>query len=379
MIEFPLHAHDISKELITRFVMREKGLGSIPDEKEIACDSFSLNYHEHPLSLVLESFHKEEKNDEKKEEEEDDDDDDEDDDELKICEACVTPISSPPYYRCVSCKYFIHLICYLLPKTLCSSSSPNVVHHHQLLGGCRETPNKNHNFTLYASSKSMFYKDVIAYKCDLCSLFTNGMGYECGDCSMMIDVKCASLPTTITHASHYQHHHKSLILTRYQGGRSKECRACLDTLNNGDMAYCCSSDDCDFASHLTCTMTPMSVRKNEWDKHSLLLTLDASLDHPSEFFCGFCEAKIHPKSWMYHCRPCDNSFHMYCFEAASGLYRNFKFGRRFEMDGFHPHPLTFNYVTIKKRCDICSQLVYSYPGFECAECYYVVCWTCGFN
>ncbi|KAG6397969.1 hypothetical protein SASPL_139419 [Salvia splendens] len=30
-IEFPLHAHDISKELITPFVMREKGLINIPD------------------------------------------------------------------------------------------------------------------------------------------------------------------------------------------------------------------------------------------------------------------------------------------------------------------------------------------------------------
>ncbi|KAG6425836.1 hypothetical protein SASPL_110041 [Salvia splendens] len=35
MIEFPLYAHDISKELITPFVMRENGLNKIPDVKDM--------------------------------------------------------------------------------------------------------------------------------------------------------------------------------------------------------------------------------------------------------------------------------------------------------------------------------------------------------
>ncbi|XP_057771174.1 uncharacterized protein LOC130990981 [Salvia miltiorrhiza] len=374
VIEFPVYAHDISKELITPFVMREKGVSMILDVKDMptvvnmaettAKFSFLFNYHKHPLSLVAE--------------EEEDEDEAENDGEVKICDVCVTPITSPPYYECsvaAACKYFVHSICYFLPNTLSSSSSSSS--SLDLYGDCPKTHDKNHRFTLYSSS-GFTDMDSSLFTCELCNILTNGRVYECEGCKMKIDVKCASLPKTIRHVSH-PHHHKPLILTRISsGGKTKIC-VCGSILSNCT-AYCCSSsDDCDFALELKCAMLPKSIRKHEWDTtHSLRLTFDASLDHPSDFFCDFCEEELHPKKWMYHCRQCDLSFHLFCLKTTSaGWYRNIKFGRRFVLEGIHPnHPLTFNCVTIKKRCNICDMDEYDYGGLECASCYYLVCFTC---
>ncbi|XP_057773244.1 uncharacterized protein LOC130992574 [Salvia miltiorrhiza] len=347
VLEFPLYASDISNKLLTPFVMREKGANYIPNTSS-SNSIFIFKYHEHPLSLVREAA---------------------EDKLVKICNVCITPISSPPYYKCdvdaSTCSYFIHFICCFLPNTLHSS---------QLYGDCQEIPNKTHIFSLYADA-SISNADISYWYCNLCDLPTNGMGYECQSCNMKIDIKCASLPPTIRHASHPVH--KTLTrIPLQEAGRRNKCHGCY---TRSKIAYHCSSGGCDFALNLECLLMPMSVREVEWDKrHPLLLTFDASLDHPSDFFCEFCEKQMHPKSWMYHCRKCDVSFHLVCLKNASGWYRNVKFGRRFQMDGIHAnHALKFTYVTLKRRCDLCEQRVYTDSGFECADCYYVVCQDCG--
>ncbi|KAH6832725.1 hypothetical protein C2S53_015769 [Perilla frutescens var. hirtella] len=361
VIQLPLHVDGIYKELITHFVMnmmREEGV-IMPAAATSTTVSF-LDHEKHPL-------------------------------------ICVTPISSPPYYQCTipNCTpYFIHSICYSLPTTLQYSSSSHLQlqsddSHHllQLYGHYNKIHNhQNHKFQLYTINPELNYKDAVFCECNVCGYETNGMWYECEECDVKIDVKCASLPTTIRHASHL--HHKPLILTRILSQQEKlRCRGCRDTLkenifnNDIEIAYFCSSDDCDFALDLRCAQLPRSIREHQWNmncNHPLLLTFDASLDHPSDFFCEFCEEELNPKGWMYHCRQCDISVHLYkCLKAASDWYRNIKFGRRFEMDGIHHHPLTFNLITLQKWCHLCSEEVYNFTGFECASCYYVVCTPCG--
>ncbi|XP_042045103.1 uncharacterized protein LOC121791134 [Salvia splendens] len=326
VVEFPLHARDISKELITPFVMREKGLNNIPDVADMPATvkmpettarfSFLFNYHNHPLSLVSELPHKDDEVDHN-----DIMDARGEDDVLKICDVCVTPISSPPYYACAAtaCMYFVHSICYLLPKTLSSSAAAPSLSPY-LYCKCPEPHYKTHRFTLYTSS-------------------------ELTD----MDDSC----------------------------QTDFCHGCTYYFNNS-VAYCCSSSDCDFALHVECAMLPASITRREWNEcHPLVLEFHASFDHPSDFICDFCEEELHPRRWMYQCRPCDLSFHLLCLDTASGGYRNIKFGRRFVLDGIHRnHPLTFNWITIKRRCDICHRNVYSYCGLECAPCYYVVCMGC---
>lgn len=367
MIEFPLHTNDISTNLITPFVTREKGVEvDNTTTTSSSNSSFLLEYfHEHPLSLVSEFTHE----------------DEDEDKESKICDVCITPIScSTPYYECAPCSYFIHSICSSIPQTLCSSSSRSSLL--QLYGSCNPmlTHNKNHNFTLFKSKGSR----ILYWYCNFCRLPTNGMGYECRDCRMKIDVKCASLPFTIQHLSHHPRHHKPLILTVVSSPfPTKFCYGCQSTIpyyyNNN--TFCCSHDGCDFALHFKCAQLPLSVTERERDKHPLMLTFDASRDHPSDFFCEFCESEMHPKDWMYHCRQCDASFHPDCLRTVSGEYKNMKLGGRYVIDGTHHpnHPLTFTCVTLKKMCDLCLQywFVYTYLGFECASCYFVVCHDCG--
>ena len=357
MIQFPLADISISSMLITPFVMREKGI--IPNvndmpriiKMEDTTASYSY-YHKHPLSLVSQD------DDEGNHEE-----DDAEDEERKICNVCVTPISSPPYYQCASCKYFIHLICCMLPNTLSPTSQYD---------DCPVSDDKNHKLTLYASDG-----DLSLHWCYLCKHPTNGMVYKCEECRMIIDVTCASLPTAINHASHS---HTNLIMSTLKPKIEKnkwiKCYCCAYFLGSS-FGYICSKDGCEFALDLTCAQLPLSVRKPEWDHHPLLLTFDATSDHPSDFFCEFCEVEMHPKKPMYHCRPCDQSYHFDCLATGSGDYRNVKFGGKFEMDSIHPHhPLTYNYITLKKRCDICHNIAYAHLGFECVSYYFVVCLHC---
>ncbi|XP_047959672.1 uncharacterized protein LOC125204942 [Salvia hispanica] len=197
VIQFPLANDSFSRMLITPFVMREKGIAilnvndmptTIKMAETTASYSYLFNYHKHPLSLVSDD------DDEGKGKALEEDEDE--DEEVKICDVCVTPISSPPYYQCSDCEYFIHSICYLLPKKISSSTCQ--------YGECPKTDGKNHKFAMYTSSKEM--DETCSYICcDLCRHPTNGMVYICEECGMIMDVKCASLPSAITYATHPQH------------------------------------------------------------------------------------------------------------------------------------------------------------------------------
>ncbi|PIN05183.1 hypothetical protein CDL12_22280 [Handroanthus impetiginosus] len=352
-IQLPISLSDFSKEVIAPFIIRHGGLIINVDDMPTSVtmpstdSNFSMlfNYHKHPLSLIKV----------------DDDDENNGKNEMKICDLCITPILSPPYYSCADCKYFVHLTCYFLPKTI-RDDDP--------LYEYRPYPCQNHKLTLYGTS----CKEKRLLFCRICGNYTNGIAYCCQSCDVTIDVKCASLPTIIKHASHRNHK-----LTKRRLGRvGYYCVGCDAYIWSSYIAYCCGNNDCyDFGIHTGCAMLSPSI-KHRWDKHPLLLTYDASIDHPSDFYCEVCEEEMHPKRGMYHCRECDQSFHTYCL-TESGPNRNIKFGRQFEFGDLHPHPLTYNIVSLKHECDRCGGVAYEKRGFECANsnCNYALCEDCG--
>ncbi|PIN10598.1 hypothetical protein CDL12_16813 [Handroanthus impetiginosus] len=349
-----LPASDFSKEVITPFIIRQGGsiinVDDMPTSVTMPATNlnFSMlfNYHKHPLSLIKV-----------------DDDNNSSKNEMKICDLCITPILSPPYYSCADCNYFVHLTCYLLPKTI-RDDDP--------LCECGPYPCRKHKLTLYAPSE---VKRLL--RCCICWNYTNGIAYCCQSCYATIDVKCASLPIIIKHASHRNH---TLIKKETsQGSRLiRPCVVCDSSVYSRLAYYCSNKVDCeDVMIHAGCVMLPLSI-KHRWDKHPLLLTFDASIDHPSDFYCEACEEEMHPKKGMYHCRECDQSFHIHCL-TESGHHRNIKFGRQFEFGGHvHPHPLTYNLVSLKHKCDRCDIIEYEKRGFECASnCNYALCEDCG--
>lgn len=332
------------------------GIPAIYRDNEIVKGKYKLHNPDHQLRLISPSLHDQEENDNS-----DNDDDVDLNCGLKsklVCGGCTGPISSSnKYVSCGECNYDVHLTCFQLPVELPSHPFHQQPHHILTL----QTPPK---------LDSVF--------CNICRFYTNGLFYGCTKCDFKVDIKCVSLPDTIKHEVHPRHHLKLQTeeMTRYSYIRP--CRAC--NWSTWDRAsYKC--DVCHIMFHAECALLPKQVSNRRWDKHLLLLTYNASANHPSKFYCEVCERNMNPKWWMYHCRECDVSIHTKCLPTTSGEYRNVKFGQRYDLGKFHQHPVVHQ-LTNRLRCNVCcKRKVYGTLGFQCAsdKCDFFMClkWWCG--
>ncbi|XP_057772008.1 uncharacterized protein LOC130991682 [Salvia miltiorrhiza] len=359
---FPIS--DVGEDQIGAFVRRQGVNISIPPTPHHDVD---YEFHNHKLILVPSS----------PEEEEDSDDDGEDQYGRKkselICDGCITPIfrkqrslssssssSSKDccYMSCSSgCNYNLHMACFHLPPRL-----PSIPFHSQ----------SGHDLILGS------FDEILYEYCHVCGLSSNGLIYKCTKCLFKADIKCASMPNTIYHTAHPQH--PLNLLGKHDVVRRQDYKiSCWADCKSSylDDYYKCGS--CEFSVHVGCAMVSTSNASRRWDRHHpLLLTYDAYLNHPGEFYCDECEIEMNPKSWMYHCRWCDISFHPKCFITTSGLGRNIKFGKEYVNAAAHPHPLAFQLLTTKRRCNFCREDNYEWPGFHCASCNYFICYyKCG--
>ncbi|XP_047963591.1 uncharacterized protein LOC125208080 [Salvia hispanica] len=374
---FPINDVAVGEDLIGAF-LRRQGVDThavIPHQ-----DDVDYEFHHHKLRLVSSSSSSFQE--EVLEEENSDDDDEEEDYSCRkselICDGCITPIQAPSsssssssgskdcyYMRCSisSCKYYLHLACFQLPTQI---SSLPLLHKHE----------NGHSSLVLRSGDNKPWE----WKCcRVCYKYMNGLFYGCTKCDYFkVDIKCASMPDTIYHAAHPNH----LLGLRSAQDTSRRhgfinCDACGGLIKFGN-SYECNS--CDFSVHFGCAVLPASTTSRRWDKHHpLLLTHDATLNHPGEFYCNQCEDSMNPKSWMYHCRDCDLSFHPDCFVTTSGWLRNMKLGKEYDVNAeIHPHRLTYQLLTTKYSCDICRYDMHGSQGFYCALCNFFICFEpCG--
>ncbi|KAH6819569.1 hypothetical protein C2S51_003172 [Perilla frutescens var. frutescens] len=333
VIAFPIDKNKAVEELIMPFVMKNLGgsiLGTPPHDNKTVKDKYKFHNHNHELTLISSSSSSSSSlsvHDIGEEEEKGNSDDD-----LNSGNDLEILLPSLP----VHIKLDHNLILQTLPKL------------------------------------ALFY-------CYICRSRTNGLFYKCTTCGFKVDIKCASLPDTIKHAAHPQHHLKLLTeeITREIRYKQLMCDAC------GDHAYdrvCYECGNCEIILHASCVSLPATVANPVWDKHPLPLAFDASVNHPSGFCCDICEKEMNPKMWMYHCRHCDFSLHPDCFPNASGFYRNFKFGQRYAVADHH-HPLAYQLVSAKLRCDVCKEKQgFGSLGFQCHShaCNFFMCfYPCG--
>ncbi|XP_047963696.1 uncharacterized protein LOC125208163 [Salvia hispanica] len=366
MIHLP--TNEVAEELVTPFVMRQIGgetlippiiiLAAAVDE--LMKVKYEFIIHQHQLALVSSG-------DRSQEEEEEDEENYGVRSEL-ICDGCITPISSYYYMSCSECKYNLHLACFHLPPQL--SSLP--LHQHD-----------DHQLVLQSLDKHQPWKRE---ECSVCEYDTNGLFYTCTACGFTVDIQCACMPDTIHHAAHPRHllkHVTQSVLRKDINRRRLWCAAgCGYDIEDYDCYRCCSSSPCDFIVHVRCALLPASVSSSRWDRHHpLLLTYNATLNRPGDFYCDQCETRMNPRSWMYYCRACDISFHPKCFIITSGEYRNSKLGQEYHVNAaIHPHPLIFQLLTTKRRCDICRYNENEHQGFYCALCNFFIClYSCGTN
>ncbi|KAL1534307.1 hypothetical protein AAHA92_30496 [Salvia divinorum] len=375
---FPIAVDDMYEEIIRPFVKRQREQILVPHHdhgNQNIGGKYSFSNHPHLLTFTTfsallssssSSSHGHYKKDDEEEEEEEDDEVDLDyvlRSKLK-CDGCTLDIYEKKqtddeyengYMSCDECRYFLHLSCFNLPLHI-----PSLPIH----------PFNDHSLTLLNAA---MLTDWIF--CVICQTYVNGLYYACTYkyCIFEIDIKCASLPNTIKHAAHPRHDYLKLVMRDHRPGGF--CVNCYRFIVSRAGQFKCNS--CRFRVCGECVMLP-ATNKHRLENHLLPLTYDARVNRPGEFYCSSCEGQMDPRSWMYHCRDCDQSFHPKCFPATSGEYGNIKFGtQQYVISNIHDHHLRFQIITKKKRCDLCHQDSYDVPGFQCVSCYFVVCKDCG--
>ncbi|KAL1534276.1 hypothetical protein AAHA92_30472 [Salvia divinorum] len=369
---FPIAVDDMYEEIIRPFVKRQKGQILIPhhhldhdhDDNHNISGKYSFSNHPHLLTFITfpsssssSSSHHHYKKDKE---------DEDDFPRLELtCDGCTLPICvkkqtdgdgyESGYMSCDECKYFLHLSCFNLPPHI-----PSLPLHHR----------EDHNLLMLQNSAKL----MGWIKCKICYAYTNGLYYACTYkyCSFVTDIKCASLPNTMKHAAHPRHNYLNLVTGNYG---YNYCGNCDDLITPLQGQYRCNS--CRFSVCRKCVMLP-ATNKHRLEKHLMWLTYDSYVNRPGEFYCSSCENRMSPRSWMYHCRDCDQSFHPECFPATSGYFRNIKYGaEQYVISSIHDHPLRFQIISNKKRCDLCHDDRYNEPGFQCASCFFVACLFCG--
>ncbi|XP_047983801.1 uncharacterized protein LOC125224447 [Salvia hispanica] len=368
--KFPIAIEDMYEEMIKPFVKQQKEQILIPHHD---CDNHNVSgkykFSEHPHDLTFSAFSSassSSSHDHYKRDEDDEDDFESVPRSELTCDGCTLAIHEKKqtngdgyesgYMSCDKCKYFLHLSCFNLPHEI-----PNL---------------PIHSFTDHSLKLRSAGKLTSWIECYVCDSSTNGLFYTCtnNDCLFTIDIKCASLPNTIKHAAHQRHNHLNLVSDEDFYGANL-CVHCNRYIYTRRGHFKCNR--CRFSVCGKCVMLP-PTNKHRLENHLFSLTYEAYANHPGDFYCSSCEYQMHPRSWMYHCRDCDQSFHPKCFPATSGKYRNIKYGtEQYVISGIHDHPLRFEIISKKKRCDLCHEDRYDEPGFQCVSCFFVVCKSCG--
>ncbi|PSS15642.1 Nucleoredoxin 1-2 like [Actinidia chinensis var. chinensis] len=217
----------------------------------------------------------------------------------KICSACEQIISAS-FYGCTPCNFFLHKWCANLPDEL-----KHRLHPHPLM-----------------LSKEIGRKVF----CRNCKSDCKEFCFQCvnPECPVeyCLDVKCASLPSSIVHENHEHPLHLK------EDCETEGCAACDRSCSI--FSFGCAT--CNFSLHYRCALLPHTFR-HKYDEHPFVLNYGPIENGPDEYICEFCECEIDPKWWFYHCINCDQSACAECilknvkyFEKA--VWHNFKGGFR---------------------------------------------------
>ncbi|CAH2061337.1 unnamed protein product [Thlaspi arvense] len=244
------------------------------------------------------------------------------DHEKTRCNACIRPISSDPFFKCVQCEFFLHKACASLPR-----KKRNIMHEHKLtleigyLGG--------------------------RFRCKYCLQFFDGFQYNCynscGSTSykkVLLDVRCAS----ISEPFHHELHPHPLYRT---STGSKSCGAC-----GKESEYVLSCIACEFALSMDCATLPRKV-KHRCDDHVLSLHHGAG-NSTGQLWCDICEGKTDPSVWFYGCDECGVTLHIKC--VLGDMY-HLKPGNRYKRG-----ELVYNDGMTRPYCEVCEKHC-MYPVF----------------
>ncbi|KAK1414126.1 hypothetical protein QVD17_29867 [Tagetes erecta] len=286
-----------------------------------------------------------------------------------LCDGCVKPIMSVPFYIC---RHYVDGICCFVLHEWCAKLPLEV----QDYAG-------HHKHTLFLLPK-VPYMFFGVYDCDICGLPSNGFAYGCTMCNFYIDINCAFIPKEITHDAHPDH-----LLSRVKCSKMPKmvCNACQYLMVRKLGFHCVS---CNFNIHVECALLLPKVINHKCDKHPLSLRYHPAENHISEYFCEICEDEFNPWRWFYHCTTCAQSMHAACaplilqHEQATYAdddtcvykFLNVKFGGTLEIKE-HSHQLAFvQGLESDGECNECQQMLQYEMIFKCFECKFALHYEC---
>ncbi|XP_020871921.1 uncharacterized protein LOC110225912 [Arabidopsis lyrata subsp. lyrata] len=197
------------------------------------------------------------------------------------CDACIMPINSDPFFKCVECEFFLHKVCANLPR-----KKRNILHNHKLA------------LVVYNDA------DGKHFKCTYCLQHFDGFGYKCRSYYMCLnlrilsDIRCSSISEPFQHELHPH----PLFRT---SNEPKTCGACGE-----DSEYVLSCIVCQFTLGMECATLPRKV-KHRCDDHVLSLHHGAGRSN-GQLWCDICEGKTDPSVWYYSCDDCGVTLHINC-------------------------------------------------------------------
>ncbi|EOA15679.1 hypothetical protein CARUB_v10006277mg, partial [Capsella rubella] len=198
------------------------------------------------------------------------------------CDACILPINSDIFFKCVQCNFFLHKVCASLPR-----KKRNILHNHKVDLRVRDKPGKY-------------------FECIYCLQFFDGFRYTCKNslksftrCSFKIDVRCGSISEPFNHELHPHPLYRT----------SRETKTCGACGQESDYVLSCTS--CKFALGMECATLPRTV-KHRCDDHVLSLHFGDGNSKSTQLWCDICEGKTDPRVWFYGCDSCGTTLHIKC-------------------------------------------------------------------
>ncbi|XP_019092159.1 PREDICTED: uncharacterized protein LOC104748058 [Camelina sativa] len=195
------------------------------------------------------------------------------------CDACIFPINSDIFFKCVQCEFFLHKVCASLPRR-----KRSIMHTDKL---------------------NLRVKDKAAgkyFKCTSCAKLFDGFRYK--TTFNKFDVRCGS----ISEPFHHILHPHPLYHIFSPKGSYKTCGAC-----DKPTQYVLSCTVCEFTLGMDCATLPNKV-KHTCDSHDLSLQHGAH-DHENskgQLWCDICEKKMNGSVLFYGCDDCGSTLHTKC-------------------------------------------------------------------
>ncbi|PON44490.1 C1-like [Parasponia andersonii] len=172
-----------------------------------------------------------------------------------FCSACklkITSSGNEAYYTCKTCSFFLHQVCYNMPRKT------------------RHPAHQAHRLTLQTTPS---VSQEVSFKCKACGDHINGgFYYGCTECGICYHILCSALPHSILVTSH-PHELKLAFSPPY----NFSCDICSKPSYNGWLYRCRL---CEFDTHLICAISNRTSKSVD-GQHRLMPFSNSSNQHIS--------------------------------------------------------------------------------------------------